>query len=203
MIMIPMFVDFTEYIKGHTLHHGYSTTSEDPGYVDRPNSKVVHYLFLVLHYLNLTYLVTIPIDTLISIKKNGIIKGSSHLFLIAILFGLVIYFSDFSAFLWHLLFPYIGFCFFNTTKNAAEHDYLYQGEEGNRRQNLTTRSIRSHRITKFFWSNCMYHKEHHLNPRVPYYKLPSFSTESDISYMSYIQFTFLRYKEGLQYPFFI
>ncbi len=160
---------------------------------------------LVFHYLGLSYLLSHPFS--IWFPSPAVSRRDACLWAAKSVAPFVVALPVFGMrnWIWHVLLPSIFFCFFNTPKNAAEHDYLYAGDSYGGTQEEVTRSIRASALTRFFWCNCMYHIEHHLYPAVPFHHLPAVSRlrRAREKPESYLTFSWLRLVRGVQYPFFI
>ncbi len=206
---VPLAVPYPFYGLAHKRHHTYNTTKADPSYFNS-DSVIIKILGTLLHYTQLTFFMAfISIgNQILSGDTRGVRPGFFRVLLGLALYSSVIalfVFLNTEVWIWHYALPWLSFQFWNTTRAIGEHEYLYDGEDGHKRQHVTTRSFRMSPFTAFFWWNAGYHIEHHLYPSIPFHNLPEAARRmhyNEKERFSYFQYLVYRMKRGSEFPMF-
>ena len=209
IMAIPLAVPYPMYGLAHKLHHTYNTTKRDPSYYN-PSSSMIRGLGSLLHYLQLTFFLSFfsVLEQIFVTDLKGIKPGPYRIFLAVFLYSSIaalIYILGFNLWIWHLFLPWLAFQFWNTTRAIGEHEYMYDGEDGHRRQAETTRSFKMGFLTRFFWWYAGYHIEHHLYPSIPFHNLPEVADLMNLDQkarMTYVDYMKYRWKRGAEFPMF-
>ncbi len=152
----------------HLDHHHYAHTAQDPEYrfFDRVVRGVPGWAYFF-----------IPVFAQIGVNTYGLQKkmpGEVRRRIVVELSGVVVLHAAIAALLgWrrYLLFvmaPMVsGLYVASVLRAVTEHHDVTEGSEW-----TNARSIVTHPLMEFLWSNVNYHLEHHLYPSVPYHALP-------------------------------
>jgi fatty acid desaturase len=185
----PLLISHSRYKNIHLLHHRYVGRIQDPDlplYQDWPMSPrrflqrlILDILSLRSYYFFLRYFtelqmyakILVGLDTSIEPK---IVKSDffGYLLFWTICLTCIGYFGSWYLFLFYWIVPlFLGFPYFvfqNALEHGAAHKHL-----------LHTRTLVGNRsIIEFLLPNHLnYHLEHHLNPKVPHYRLKQYSQE--------------------------
>ena len=209
IMAIPLAVPYPLYGLAHKLHHTYNTTKRDPSYYDT-ESGIIRLIGKVLHYFQLTFFLSFfsVLQQLFVSNLKGIRPTPFRVILAVLLYSSIaglFFILGPSLFFWHMFLPWLSFQFWNTTRAIGEHEYLYDGEDGHRRQIETTRSLKMGFLTRYFWWYAGYHIEHHLYPSIPFHNLPRVSELLNLDQQSrptYLEYMKYRWKRGAEFPMF-
>jgi fatty acid desaturase len=170
-----IFMPFTTYAELHRMHHGFLGDSEkDPDEWFYAAGPRVVFLREILFLPRFIYL---------SIVRPPR-PGMRHIVLFEFVFNLVTYTVLIRTLLWAGATDVLLFCFalpmlliavvINPLARGYEHypmSYLHPDDP--RRYDLRYNTITvTSPVLGFLWANIIFHVEHHLYPRVPFYRLP-------------------------------
>jgi fatty acid desaturase len=152
----------------HLDHHHYAHTSQDPEYqfFDRVVRGVPGWAYFL-----------IPAFAQIAVNTYGLQKkmpaGARRRIVLELAGAVFLHVAMASVLGWrrYLLFviaPMVtGLYAASVLRSVTEHHDVTEGSEW-----TNARSIVTHPLIEFLWSNVNYHLEHHLYPGIPWYNLP-------------------------------
>jgi fatty acid desaturase len=152
----------------HLDHHHYAHTARDPEY--RFFERVVPGVPGWAYFF-------IPVCAQIGVNAYGLEKKmpagvrrriALELAGAVILHATVAFLLGWRRYLLFVFLPLVtGLYVASVLRSVTEHHDVTEGSEW-----TNARSIVTHPVIEFLWSNVNYHLEHHLYPRVPYHALP-------------------------------
>jgi len=152
----------------HLDHHHYAHTAEDPEYqfFDRVVRGVPGWAYFF-----------IPVFAQLGVNTYGLQKKMPaevrrrvllELAGAAVLHGTLMFVVGWRRYLLFVIAPMVtGLYVASVLRAVTEHHDVTAGSEW-----TNARSIVTHPLIEFLWSNVNYHLEHHLYPSVPYHALP-------------------------------
>lgn len=173
----PVLQNFTAYKVLHLRHHKFLGVEGDPDHY----ANYTRWTWMVFIMNWLRFLIGYPVY-LVMIPILGFRQGrSGDRFWIVIeslavlVMGVVIYLSPIpGTYLFYgWLLPMIVINSFVNIRGMSQHTLLPKPND----PVLGSRTILSNPITRYFMCNENYHLEHHLFPRVPWYRLPELHRE--------------------------
>lgn len=211
LMAVPLAVPYPLYGLSHKRHHTYNTTKRDPSYYEPPKNPIIRMFAWLFHYMQLSFAMSVlfALDKLSDSEKIGAKNYPFRIFLTVVEAAIIVslmFILGWKLFLLHYFLPWLSFSIWNTTRAIGEHEYLYDGEDGHKRQIETTRSMYMGPITKFFWWKAGYHIEHHLYPSIPFHNLDKVQKYLGLELQTrptYLQYMLYRWKRGVEYPMFL
>jgi fatty acid desaturase len=152
----------------HLDHHLHAHTAEDPEYqyFDRVVRGVPGWAYLF-----------IPVFAQAGVNAHGLKRSMPakvrqrivlELAGAALLHAAMVFVFGWRRYLLFVFAPMVtGLYVASVLRSVTEHHDVTEGSEW-----TNARSIVTHPLLEFFWSNVNYHLEHHLYPSVPYHALP-------------------------------
>jgi fatty acid desaturase len=152
----------------HLDHHHYAHTPQDPEF---------QFFDRVIHGVPGWAYFFIPLFAQIGVNTYGLQKKmpgevrrriALELFGAALLHGTIAFVLGWRRYLIFVVAPMVtGLYVASVLRSVTEHHDVTEGNQW-----TNARSIVTHPVIEFLWSNVNYHLEHHLYPSVPYHALP-------------------------------
>ena len=176
LLALFVFMPFTTFTELHRRHHGFlGDSAQDPDewfYERGPRWLFLRECLFMPRFIHLS-LTRLPVGAL---RRHIVCELACNSVVHASLIGALLWSGATDLLLFGYVLPMFWLaCVFNPISRGFEHlpmAELPPGDPGRGDLRLNTITVTS-RVVGLLWANIGFHVEHHMYPRVPFYRLPA------------------------------